>query len=73
VLVSFQETRAVIAAMSIMCKAGVIPQSLQLQVQVMLSSLKGYHISGECADLWAARSVCCCYQNVGGVSIGLLT
>jgi hypothetical protein len=55
--------------MSSTCKAGVIPQSLQLKVQVMLSSQKDITI-GESARSCMRLDQC---VRGGGASIGLLT
>jgi len=52
--------------------AGLIPQSLQLQVQVT-GNLEWSYKSWECAKLCAHRSVCFCSQSGGGANIHLLT
>jgi len=53
--------------------AGVIPQSLQLQAQLMFSTVFWRQNSGECAKSCGRRSVSFCSQNGGDASIGLLT
>lgn len=52
--------------------AGLIPQSVEPQAQVTLATLCVCHKSGECANLYARRSVCFCPQIAGGASIRLL-
>jgi len=53
--------------------AGLIPQNLQREVQVNLTSLDGYHKSGEWTKLCVRRSARFCSQNGWGACIGLLT
>jgi hypothetical protein len=52
---------------------GLIPQSLQLQMEGTLSSLGWCHKSRECVKACACRSVCFCSQSDGNGSTGLLT
>ena len=51
----------------------LIPQSLQLQTQVMLTSLGWCYKTGEFAKWCVLGSLCFCSQSCGSASIGLLT
>jgi len=51
---------------------GLIPQSLQLQVQETLSSLGWCHKLGECVNSCTRRSVCSCTQSGGGASAAIM-
>jgi len=51
------------------CMAGLFPQRLQVQEQVMLANLGWCNKSGECGKSYAQRSVSFCNQSGAGASI----